>query len=256
VTISSASLTYLVLGNCVAVTLLILIGMNRALAQANWASAERLAIVRWAAVILIGWLGLAVGLSWLEVYRGSAERFPTIQFGLLSPMLVGGLLLWRSRTLRRVLDAVPQPWIIGIQLFRFIGVIFLVLYGADQMPGSFAWPAGSGDAAVGLLAPIVALSYARNPAANRRMAAAWNLFGIADLLVAVAMGFLTSPSPLQLLALDAPNELISAFPLVLIPVYIVPLAILLHVISLMKLWRAASRVEPVAPATAHHSAQS
>ncbi len=67
------------------------------------------------------------------------------------------------------------------------------------------------------------------------MLRAWNLLGIADLIVAVTTGFLTSPSPLQVLALDRPNELISWFPLAMIPVFLVPLSLLLHLASLQKL---------------------
>jgi hypothetical protein len=66
---------------------------------------------------------------------------------------------------------------------------------------------------------------------------AWNVLGILDLVVAVGTGFLTSPSPFQQLSLDAPNELISAFPLVMVPVFAVPVSILLHLMSLMKLRR-------------------
>jgi len=73
-----------------------------------------------------------------------------------------------------------------------------------------------------------------------RLVLSWNLFGLLDLIVAVTMGFLTSPSPLQLLSLDAPNELISAFPLVMVPVFAVPLSVLLHLASLAKLRAAAS----------------
>jgi hypothetical protein len=62
--------------------------------------------------------------------------------------------------------------------------------------------------------------------------------GIADLVVAVSTGFLTSPSRFQMFAFDRPNELISMFPLVLIPTFLVPLAILLHIISLIQLGRA------------------
>ena len=63
------------------------------------------------------------------------------------------------------------------------------------------------------------------------------MFGLLDLVVALGTGFLTSPSPFQLLSLAAPNTLVSAFPLVLIPVFAVPLSVLLHVASLMKLRR-------------------
>ncbi|MGB6910986.1 MAG: hypothetical protein WBE01_14875, partial [Methyloceanibacter sp.] len=48
------------------------------------------------------------------------------------------------------------------------------------------------------------------------------------------MGFATSPSPFQLAAFQ-PNEIISIFPLVIIPTYLVPLSILLHLASLAKL---------------------
>jgi hypothetical protein len=47
----------------------------------------------------------------------------------------------------------------------------------------------------------------------------------------------------QLLALDRPNELIGSFPLVMIPVFLVPLSVLLHLASLKKL-RQTSRERP------------
>ena len=53
------------------------------------------------------------------------------------------------------------------------------------------------------------------------------------------------PSPL--FTYQPPNELISVFPLVLIPVYLVPLAVLLHLASLAKLHR---RLAPMATASA------
>jgi hypothetical protein len=134
----------------------------------------------------------------------------------------------------RIIDAVRQPWIIGVQLYRVLGAIFLILYAADKMPGLFAWPAGIGDIIVGLLAPVVALAYARDPRRNAGLVTAWNLFGILDLAVAVTTGFITSPS--RLFSYEPSNELIAIFPLVLIPVNLVPLAILLHLASLAKLY--------------------
>jgi hypothetical protein len=88
---------------------------------------------------------------------------------------------------------------------------------------------------VGLLAPVVGIAYMRGVRWSTGLLWAWNLLGIADLVVAVTTGFLTSPSPLQLLALDRPNELISSFPLAMIPVFLVPLSLLLHLASLQKL---------------------
>ncbi len=116
-------------------------------------------------------------------------------------------------------------------------MIFLILYATDKLPGLFAWPAGLGDVLVGVLAPVVAIAYARAPDRNTDLVFAWNLFGLADLIVAVTTGFLTSPSIFQLFAFDLPNELISQLPLVLIPVFLVPVSVLLHLASLAKLRR-------------------
>jgi hypothetical protein len=56
-------------------------------------------------------------------------------------------------------------------------------------------------------------------------------------------GFLTSP--LQMLSFDAPNDLIGAFPLIMVPIFTVPLAVLLHIASLVKLRRDARCVPAV-----------
>jgi hypothetical protein len=52
----------------------------------------------------------------------------------------------------------------------------------------------------------------------------------------MTMGFLSSPGPFQLLARDIPNVLVTAFPLVLVPAFSVPLFLLLHLFSLHGLW--------------------
>jgi hypothetical protein len=81
----------------------------------------------------------------------------------------------------------------------------------------------------------VAFALARGLRGSAGLARAWNVLGLTDLVVAITTGFLSSPSPIQELAFDNPNTLITAFPLVRIPVFLVPLAILLHLASLTKL---------------------
>ena len=65
----------------------------------------------------------------------------------------------------------------------------------------------------------------------------WCLFGIADLVVAVMMGGMTSPGRAHLFALEAPNLLISSYPLVMVPTFAVPLALMLHGLVLWRLRR-------------------
>lgn len=224
-----------ILSGTLTIAAAVLFGLHRALKRARWPDWDRKHAVRSVTVLLVAWFWAALLLSWFEFYRGVSSRIPTIQYGLLIPIIVGVVLAWRWAMLRRIIEAVPQEWIVGVQLYRALGLMFLVLYAAGRLPGVFAWPAGVGDIIVGLLTPVVGVAYARNPHNAASLVRTWNLFGIADLIVAVATGLLTAPSPLQRLAFDAPNELISAFPLVMVPVFLVPLSVLLHLASLKKL---------------------
>ena len=105
------------------------------------------------------------------------------------------------------------------------------------IPGQFAIPAGVGDVLVGLSAMVVAAMLVYGVNGARMAAIAWNLLGILDLVVALSAGFLSSPGPFQMLALDQPNILTTAYPTVLIPVFAVPLSLILHGLCIWKIRR-------------------
>jgi outer membrane protein len=185
---------------------------------------------------LFGWLWLAGVLGAGEAFQASASRwFPAAGLGIAFATVAGAVLLSRSASLNAVLNAVPMPWLVGIQLYRIVGFIFLVLYGWGQLPGEFAIPAGVGDVLIGVTAPIVAYGLYRGAEWSQRAAIVWNVAGMVDLAVAVGTGFLSSPGPLHVLGVDNPNHLITAFPLVLIPLFAVPLSIVLHLAALRRL---------------------
>ena len=228
-------LTPFILAGMALVITSVLLGLRRALARAAWPEADRSRAFWSVAAILLGWFTIATVTSVTGVYRPPAGSPPTIQYALLIPIVIGVLLFRTWPLLRRTLAIIPNAALVGVQFYRALGVIFVVLYAGRHLPGLFALPAGVGDVLVGILAPFAAAAYARSPQAGVNNARLWNLLGISDLVIAVTMGFLTSPSPLQLLAFDRPSALIGTFPLVLIPVFAVPLSILLHIASLKKL---------------------
>lgn len=226
-------------GGSLAVVVALAFGTHLGLKRAGWPDGERKKAVWIVGALLTAWFFVALIPSRAGFYHAAVPGVPRILYGLLGPAAVVFALFWAVPFLRRVVETVPQEWIVGVQFYRVLGVIFLALYAIGQLPGAFALPAGLGDLATGLVAPVVGIAYARSPRAQAGRLRAWNWFGIADLVVAVGTGFLTSPSPFQLFSLDKPNELISAFPLVLIPVFLVPLSVLLHFASLWKLRRVA-----------------
>lgn len=232
--IAPAYLWYCMMAGCLGVQAAVVLGL-RIVAARRGEAATGPRILSWSVSgTLAVWFAVALWLAWAGAFQGLSNRIPTIQFALLVPILLGWWFL-RSRPGRHLLSVVPAQWVIGIQVFRALGAVFLILLAAHRLPGAFAWPAGVGDVAVGLLAPLVALQYARRPAESVGIAVAWNVLGLMDLIVAVGTGFITSPSPLQLLAFDAPNDLITAFPLALVPAYLVPVSVILHLASLTQL---------------------
>jgi hypothetical protein len=242
------------LGGSVAMVAALILGFRSVIARTGWQIAERVRIQRAISFGLIAWFAAALALSWFGYFRGAADRPPTIGLGAFLPIIAGAIVLWKSETMSRIIDAAPQSWLVGVQFYRILGFNFLALLGIGTLPGAFALPAGVGDVLVGVLAPLVALMYACGAKGRDRFVLAWNVLGLLDLLIALTTGFLTSPSPLQLLSLNVPNELITAFPLVMIPVFIVPVSVLLHLMSLIKLRRAG--VQPIRshsgiPASAH-----
>lgn len=138
-----------------------------------------------------------------------------------------------------LITAIPLPWLIAVQLYRVLGVSFLVAYLWQLMPAEFELLAGIGDILIGLAAPLVAYAVMKNLRSARVLARSWNVLGIADLVLAVTLDSLTSPSAFRQLALAMPNSLITRYPFVLVPTFVVSVSILLHAAALWRLRSAA-----------------
>ena len=211
-----------------------------------WMGAVRMQAPAWSRYTTAGVLSVAL-IAWVVVaqYLGSKNAYfattetavPTVLFGLLIPLGAAAVGLWRSGSVASLVSAIPLPWLVAAQIYRVGGGIFLMLWADGRLPWQFALPAGIGDVTTGVVAVVVAISLAQKAPDARRAAYTWSFFGIADLVVAITMGALTSPGRPHLLAFDAPNLLISSYPLVMVPTFAVPLALMLHGLVLWRLQR-------------------
>jgi hypothetical protein len=225
-----------IIGADILITLVLLFGVQGALLAIGKTETDVRRIVSTLGFVLFGWLALALFLAWQGVFRSALnQQVPYIALAIGAPILVGALLVRGSKQIREIIVAVPQSQLVAFQFYRVLGVTFLVLHAAGQLPGIFALPAGYGDLFVGLTALLVGGAYARNHPKRDQLVTLWNWFGISDLVVAVTTGFLSAPSRFQILSLDAPNILIGSFPLVMVPTYAVPLSVVLHLASLSKM---------------------
>jgi hypothetical protein len=249
----STALTPAVLAANIAVCAVLLAGIAYAARAERRASATA---AGWpyaaAGVGVVAWGVLVLLLAQAGVFATDPDTTaPVIVAGVAVPVLAGVALL-RVPGVRRAVDRIPLQWLVGGQLYRVLGGLFLLAYARGEMPGEFALPAGIGDVLVGLAAVVVAYLVATRGAQRARSAVlAWCAFGIADLVVAVGTGFLSSPSILQQLALGDPNIAITRYPFVLIPTFLVPTSIVLHVYVIARLRaRSAATAAVVGPARA------
>ena len=91
-----AYLPYYVIVGAISVIAAALLGLRSALRNAGWITRDRTVTVGAAAITVIGWFLLAIALASADAYRGTADRIPTIQYGIFVPILIGGLLIWTA----------------------------------------------------------------------------------------------------------------------------------------------------------------
>ena len=103
-----------------------------------------------------------------------------------------------------------------------------------MLPGIFAFPAGWGDIAIGVAAPFYAFALISGRTIPKRAFVTWNVLGIFDFIVAATLGALAAPGPLGILAGETTTEVMNVLPLGLIPTFIVPFFIILHIIALIQ----------------------
>jgi hypothetical protein len=223
----------------------ILFGVWRALGRTNVSAQARASAWWWTVVFLAGWLVtvwvLAVRGTFASLSNGSAVA--QVAFVPLVILILLGAALFaatQSAVLTAALDAAPLSWLVGIQVYRVLGLVFLLAWSRGFLPAYFALPAGIGDALVGVLAIPLALGLRSNSPSVRRLALGWNTLGIVDLVNAVSMGVTSAVVELQAAPSSgsaAAGSPLLLYPLVLVPTFGVPLALILHSLSIRQLRR-------------------
>jgi hypothetical protein len=190
----------------------------------------------WAAV---AWTGAING-----VFRIGALPLPLLPLAIFLPVIVGAPLLLLSKRVGQLLDAMPTTWLVALQLYRVFGSQFLAYWLLGLLPGLWALPAGTGDVLTGLFAVPAAIALLPGTAEGRKAAILWNIFGFADLAIAITLGMIIAPGPFQLIVPNGSSIGLDGYPNVLTPAFVVPGSILLHALSLRQLRRRSLAATP------------
>ena len=195
--------------------------------------------------VLGGWFALVVAMGAtgaLDPARGIGV--PGLGLTVALPVAVLAVAFFSAPSIRNAMLAIPMPAMVAVNAIRILGVIFLILQAAGELPAPFAPSAGWGDIFIGVTALPVAWAMLRFGPRARALALVWNTIGIADLVNAVALGALSAPGPLQVFAGPPSSALMTTLPWLLIPRFLVPCLMFVHVVIFDRL----AKTEAAAPA--------
>ena len=216
----------------------VLFGLWLALARAGVSLRRRWMVWTPVAASLIGWMTIV----WTLAAQGVLGQTPgasqfysagVIVVPSIAAVVVALALLVRSSTITAAIDAAPLWWLISYQAYRVMGFMFVRFWWQGFLPTYFALPAGIGDTLTGVFAVATVVAFLRRSPVATSLGYAVNLFGAVDLVNAMSMGVLST--------LSASNQVspMLVYPLVIVPSFGVPLAFIIHALSIWQLRRRA-----------------
>jgi hypothetical protein len=155
-----------------------------------------------------------------------------------APLAAAALLVLFVPPARAALLALPLPMLIGLNVWRVLGGLFVLLAVDGRLDGPFPQFAGWGDVITGVLALPVAWLALRAPSSARNAALAWNAFGALDLVVAMTLGVASANGPFQLIHAGTGSAAMQALPWSAVPTVLVPAFLVLHPVIYAQLRRA------------------
>jgi|APTNR8051073442_1049403.scaffolds.fasta_scaffold00066_107 hypothetical protein len=185
-----------------------------------------IAVAVWSAAVSV--------LSLLGVF-GNFEIFPLNVGPFLMIPLLTIIIFTFSKTTREVLMHLHPSRIIRLQVFRvFVEILLWLLFIQNLLPVQMSFEGRNFDILAGLTAPIIAYLTLQNKLSKTALIV-WNIACLGLLINIVSIAILSMPTPFRYFMNDPANTIVTRFPFVFLPTLLVPLAYMLHFLSLRQL---------------------
>jgi hypothetical protein len=197
-------------------------------AGAAGARVRRAALV--VALPLAGWLALTGVLAARGAFADFTGLPPRIALAIVPPLVA----VVAVTVLAPPLSTVPAVWLVAPQAFRIVMELILwrlAIHGAVSEIMTFH--GRNFDVLTGLTAPLVAWAMAHGRIGPRGILL-WNFAGLALVTNVFVHGLLSVPTRFRVLFTDPPNTVVAGFPFVWLVAFVVPVAYLLHALSLRR----------------------
>ncbi|HHG84981.1 MAG TPA: hypothetical protein ENJ82_09565 [Bacteroidetes bacterium] len=207
-----------------------ILGLPRALSKTR--NPNYTSILYQVALGMIAWLTLLSVLSLKGFFFDYLALPPRVMLPVLT-CFIFIFILAISKKFGNLLMEFPAAWLIAPQAFRIVVEIVLwQLHKNGNAPVQMSFEGLNFDILAGISAPIIAYMAFGNGRKNYTLALVWNVISMALLINILTIAILSMP---LIGAFDEPNTFVAYFPYILLPGFVAPYAMMLHVMSIKQL---------------------
>jgi hypothetical protein len=134
---------------------------------------------------------------------------------------------------QKIIQKTELSELIGLHIFRIVGGTFIILGLYDALPKYFALLSGIGDVLAAISSVFVVFAIKNDKSYARKLAFAWNVFGLADILMTAILANVITKISIDTGQMGV--DTLARFPFSLIPAIAPPTIIFLHVLIFNKL---------------------
>lgn len=187
------------------------------------------------AAVMAGWAALTAALAVSGTLADFDSGRPWIPVLVLTQLIFVVWAAWFS-SWSGALARIPQVYLIGLQCFRIpVELLLAELATRKLLAVEMTYYGRNFDILEGITAVMLAVWLRRDGEESLRpIVLGWNAMGLGLVTAVLAHGMLSVPYPFQLLHLSVPTFVIASFPVVWLLTVLVPIAYLLHIVSIRR----------------------
>lgn len=189
----------------------------------------------WVVAVMAGWTIFTAAMAYSGLLAEFTSFPPWIPILVLTQLAFVLWLGWFSQWSELLAD-LPQYLLVGLQCFRIpVELLLATLATRKLLAIEMTYYGRNFDVLEGITAVALAIWLKRRGENSlRHVVLIWNLIGLSLVTVVLVHGLLSVPYPSQLLHLSIPTFIIAYFPVVWLLTVLVPMAYLLHLVSIRR----------------------
>lgn len=205
--------------------------LKSAIANTAWTEEKKKKLEKRITIAVVVW-AIMVSIASFSGFTGNFNLFPVNAMPILLIPLITTLVILFTANMKTLTAQLNLKVLTRLQVFRvFVEIVLWLLFIQNLLPVQMTFEGRNFDILAGITA-LIAAPYLVN---NKTWMIAWNIFGLLLLINIVVIALLSMPTPFRVFQNEPANTIVTQFPYIFLPAFLVPLAYLLHFISLKKL---------------------